>query len=53
VALGALVASTLYGRTTPVVVVDHATYRSIGSGMDVRIRSDGEAWRIDLTEPEG
>lgn len=40
-ALGALVASKLYGSTTPVVVVDDAIYRSIASGTEI------EVWRRD------
>ena len=37
-ALGALVASKLYGTTVPVVVVDDRTYRSITKGDEIEIR---------------
>lgn len=46
-ALGALVASRLYGRTTPVVVVDDETYRSIRSEAEVEIRRGGRSWEVD------
>lgn len=36
-ALGALVASKLYGKSVPVVVVDDATYRSIESGTEIEV----------------
>lgn len=45
-ALGALTASKLYGRTTPVVVVEEATYRSIRSGADIEIAPRGDEWVI-------
>jgi predicted aconitase with swiveling domain len=45
-ALGALMASKLYGRTTPVVVVEEATYRSIRSGADIEIAPRGDEWVI-------
>jgi predicted aconitase with swiveling domain len=45
-ALGALVASKLYGRTTPVVVVDDATYRSIASGAEIEIRRQDGGWEV-------
>lgn len=45
-ALGALVASKLYGRTTPVVVVDHAAYRSIASGVEIEIRRRDGGWDV-------
>jgi uncharacterized protein len=45
-ALGALVASKLYGKTTPVVVVDDATYRSIATDMEVEIRSADGGWEV-------
>jgi predicted aconitase with swiveling domain len=38
-ALGALVASKLYAKTTPVVVVNDGTYRSITSGTLLEIRA--------------
>ncbi|HEV8681655.1 MAG TPA: DUF126 domain-containing protein [Actinomycetota bacterium] len=45
-ALGALVAAKLYGRATPVVVVEEPTYRSIRSGAEIEIaQRDGE-WEI-------
>ena len=46
-ALGALVASKLYGRTTPVVVVDDQTYRSIIPEAAVEIRRGGLGWEVD------
>ncbi|MGH2738487.1 MAG: aconitase X swivel domain-containing protein [Actinomycetota bacterium] len=46
-ALGALVASKLYARTTPVVVVDDATYRSIASGVEIGIRRREGGWDVD------
>jgi predicted aconitase with swiveling domain len=46
-ALGALVASKLYARTTPVVVVDDATYRSIASGMEIEIRRQDGGWDVE------
>ena len=46
-ALGALAASKLYGRTTPVVVVDDATYRSIASGMEIEIRRRDGGWDVE------
>jgi uncharacterized protein len=46
-ALGALVASKLYGRTTPVVVVDDQTYRSIISEAEVEIRRGGLGWEVE------
>ena len=46
-ALGALVASKLYGKTTPVVVVDDRTYRSILSEAEVEIRRGGRGWEVD------
>jgi hypothetical protein len=45
-ALGALVASKLYGTMTPVVVVDDATYRSIASGMEIEIRRQDGGWEV-------
>lgn len=45
-ALGALVASRLYGKTTPVVVADEATYPSIDSGAEVEIRPRGDGWEV-------
>jgi predicted aconitase with swiveling domain len=45
-ALGALVASKLYGRTTPVVVVDDATYRSIASGNEIEIELRNGGWDV-------
>ena len=45
-ALGALVASKLYGKTTPVVVADEATYPSIDSGAEVEIRPRGDGWEV-------
>ena len=36
-ALGALVASKLYGTSVPVVVVDDATYRSVKSGAQIEV----------------
>jgi len=45
--LGALVASKLYGRTSPVVVVDHVTYRSITSGMEIEIRRQDGGWDVE------
>jgi hypothetical protein len=45
-ALGALVASKLYGRTTPVVVADDHTYRSIESGARLQIRPRGDGWEV-------
>jgi predicted aconitase with swiveling domain len=45
-ALGALVASKLYGVTTPVVVADVATYRSIASGMEIEIRRRDGGWDV-------
>jgi predicted aconitase with swiveling domain len=36
-ALGALVASKLYGTSVPVVVVDDARYRSIESGTEIEV----------------
>jgi uncharacterized protein len=50
-ALGALVASKLYGRTTPVVVVDEATYRSIASGADIEIRRRDGGWEVAVRQP--
>jgi predicted aconitase with swiveling domain len=41
-ALGALVASKLYGRTIPVVVVDELTYRSIVTRDEVEVRDGSE-----------
>lgn len=46
-ALGALVASKLYGRTTPVVVVNDQTYRSIISEPEVEIRRVGLGWEVE------
>ncbi|MGH2656898.1 MAG: aconitase X swivel domain-containing protein [Actinomycetota bacterium] len=46
-ALGALVASKLYGTATPVVVVDDATYRSIASGMEIEIRRRHGGWDVE------
>jgi uncharacterized protein len=46
-ALGALVASKLYGRTTPVVVVDDQTYRSIISEAEVEIRRGSLGWEVE------
>jgi uncharacterized protein len=46
-ALGALVASKLYGRTSPVVVVDDQTYRSIISEAEVEIRRGGLGWEVE------
>jgi predicted aconitase with swiveling domain len=46
-ALGALVAAKLYGTTTPVVVVDDATYRSIASGMEIEIRRQDGGWDVE------
>ncbi|MGH2654397.1 MAG: aconitase X swivel domain-containing protein [Actinomycetota bacterium] len=46
-ALGALVASKLYGTTTPVVVVAGATYRSIASGMEIEIRRRDGGWHVE------
>jgi predicted aconitase with swiveling domain len=45
-ALGALVAAKLYGTTTPVVVADDATYRSIASGMEIEIRRQDGGWEV-------
>jgi uncharacterized protein len=45
-ALGALVASKLYGTMTPVVVVDDATYGSIASGMEIEIRRQDGGWEV-------
>lgn len=45
-ALGSLVASKLYGTTTPVVVADHATYRSIASGVWVAVKGSGGRWEV-------
>jgi uncharacterized protein len=45
--LGALVASKLYGRTTPVVAVDEATYRSIASGAEIEIRRRDGGWDVE------
>jgi uncharacterized protein len=45
-ALGALVASMLYGRTTPVVVVDDDTYRSIDPGAKVEISLRDHGWEV-------
>jgi uncharacterized protein len=45
-ALGALVASKLYGKTTPVVVADDDTYPSIVSGTEVEIGPEGDGWGI-------
>jgi predicted aconitase with swiveling domain len=47
-ALGALVASKLYGTTTPVVVADDATYRSITSGMEIEIRRQDGGWEVEV-----
>jgi predicted aconitase with swiveling domain len=46
-ALGALVASKLYGTTTPVVVVDDQTYRSIIAEPEVEIRRGGLGWEVE------
>jgi hypothetical protein len=40
------VASKLYGRTTPVVVADDHTYRSIESGAELEIRPRGDGWEV-------
>jgi Uncharacterized conserved protein len=40
VALGAIVASELFGADVPVVVADTTTYRSIVEGADVTVRAD-------------
>jgi uncharacterized protein len=45
-ALGALVASKLYGKSTPVVVADEATFRSIDRGAEIQIRPEGDGWGI-------
>jgi predicted aconitase with swiveling domain len=45
--LGALVASKLYGKTTPVVVADDTTYRSIPSGAEIEIRSRDGGWDVE------
>ena len=47
-ALGALVASKLYGRTTLVVVVDGTTHRSIATGEQVEIRGPHAGWEVDI-----
>lgn len=46
-ALGALVASKLYGRTTPVLVVDDPTFRSIATGTEIEIRGVGGGWEVE------
>ncbi|MGH2674651.1 MAG: aconitase X swivel domain-containing protein [Actinomycetota bacterium] len=45
-ALGALVASKLYGRTTPVVLIDDVTYRSITSGTEIKVRRRNGGWEV-------
>lgn len=45
-ALGALVAATLYGRATPVVVADEVTYRSIRNGATIEIAPRNDKWEI-------
>ncbi|MGH2738486.1 MAG: aconitase X swivel domain-containing protein [Actinomycetota bacterium] len=50
-ALGALVASKLYARTTPVVAVDEATYRSIASGAEIEIRPRNGVWEVVVRQP--
>jgi predicted aconitase with swiveling domain len=45
-ALGALVAENLYGRATPVVVADEATYRSIRTGARIEIAPRNDEWEI-------
>jgi uncharacterized protein len=47
-ALGALVASTLYAKTTPVVVANDATYRLITSGTPLEIRAVGGEGQITV-----
>src|ERR687892_1894271 len=44
--LGALVASMLYGTTTPVVVVDDGIYRALATEARVEIRSTGGGWEV-------
>lgn len=46
IALGALVAAELYGRATPVVVVEEATYRSIRSGAEIEIVGRIDGWEV-------
>jgi predicted aconitase with swiveling domain len=50
-ALGALVASKLYAKATPVVVVDDATYRSIPSEADIEIRPRDGGWEVVVRQP--
>jgi predicted aconitase with swiveling domain len=45
-ALGSLVASMLYGTTTPVVVVDDGIYRALATEARVEIRSTGGGWEV-------
>lgn len=40
-AVGAIVARTLYGRVCPVLVMDHTDYQAIASGDQVTIWKDG------------
>jgi predicted aconitase with swiveling domain len=53
IALGALVAAELYGRATPVVVVEEATYRSIRSGAEIEIVVWNGGWEIVVDGSRG
>ena len=51
VALGAIVADEMYGKTVPVVVLPEGDYNAIADGDEVTVEPDGRVLAVTVDEP--